>query len=70
MDAVRRGVRCSSSSGRAEVRARRHTERLAAAGADVIAAPTRTPWHSLNARLAAPAGLQVTIFAELGEAST
>ena len=52
------------------MRARRHTERLAAAGADVIAAPTRTPWHSLNARLAAPAGLQVTIFAELGEAST
>lgn len=46
------------------------TERLAAAGADVMAAPTRTPWHSLNARLAAPAGLQVTIFAELGEATT
>jgi lactoylglutathione lyase len=43
------------------------TADLAAAGADVIAAPTRTPWDSLNARLAAPAGLQVTIFAELGE---
>jgi lactoylglutathione lyase len=46
------------------------TASLAAAGADVIAPPTRTPWHSLNARLAAPAGLQVTIFAELGEASS
>src|SRR5215212_8359653 len=43
------------------------TARLAGAGAEVLAAPTRTPWHSRNARLAAPAGLQVTIFAELGE---
>jgi predicted enzyme related to lactoylglutathione lyase len=45
------------------------TARLAEAGAEVIAPPTRTPWDSLNARLAAPAGLQVTIFAELGEPS-
>jgi len=45
------------------------TTNLAGAGADVIAPPTRTPWNSLNARLAAPAGLQVTIFAELGEPS-
>jgi lactoylglutathione lyase len=43
------------------------TARLAGAGADVIAPPTRTPWNSLNARLTAPAGLQLTIFAELGE---
>jgi predicted enzyme related to lactoylglutathione lyase len=41
-------------------------ERLAAAGAAVIAAPTRTPWNSLNARLSAPAGLQLTLFEELG----
>jgi lactoylglutathione lyase len=41
------------------------TGRLAEAGAEVIAPPTRTPWNSLNARLAAPAGLQITIFAEL-----
>jgi lactoylglutathione lyase len=41
------------------------TERLAAAGAEVIAPPTRTPWNSLNARLAAPAGLQLTLFQEL-----
>ena len=27
------------------------TERLAAAGADVVAGPTRTPWNSLNSRL-------------------
>src|SRR5215207_2141479 len=43
------------------------TTTLAATGADVVAPPTRTPWNSLNARLAAPAGLHVTIFAELGE---
>ena len=43
------------------------TASLADAGADIIAPPTRTPWNSLNARLAAPAGLQLTIFAELGE---
>jgi lactoylglutathione lyase len=42
------------------------TERLADAGADVIAGPTRTPWNSLNARLSAPAGLQLTLFEELG----
>jgi len=41
------------------------TRRLAAAGADVLAEPTRTPWSSLNARLAAPAGLQLTLFQEL-----
>lgn len=34
----------------------------------LIAAPTRTPWQSLNSRLAAPAGLQVTLFEELGDA--
>jgi predicted enzyme related to lactoylglutathione lyase len=42
------------------------TRRLAAAGAEVLAEPTRTPWDSLNARLAAPAGLQLTLFEELG----
>ena len=43
------------------------TARLADAGATVIAEPTRTPWSSLNARLEAPAGLQLTLFTELGE---
>jgi lactoylglutathione lyase len=42
------------------------TRRLERGGADVIAEPTRTPWNSLNARLAAPAGLQLTLFQELG----
>jgi lactoylglutathione lyase len=42
------------------------TYRLAAAGADVIAPPTRTPWNSLNARLSGPANLQLTLFEELG----
>jgi lactoylglutathione lyase len=40
------------------------TGRLAGAGAEVIAPPTGTPWNSLNARLSAPAGLQLTVFAE------
>jgi hypothetical protein len=38
---------------------------LAVAGATVIAEPTVTPWNSLNARLEAPAGLQLTLFTEL-----
>ncbi len=44
------------------------TAALARAGAEVIAEPTRTPWDSLNARLRAPAGLQLTLFTELGDA--
>jgi lactoylglutathione lyase len=43
------------------------TARLAGAGASVVAEPTRTPWNSLNSRLEAPAGLQLTLFEELGE---
>lgn len=43
------------------------TRELEAAGAEVIAEPTRTPWNSLNARLKAPAGLQLTLFQELSE---
>ena len=42
------------------------TRTLEAAGAAVIAEPTRTPWSSLNSRLEAPAGLQLTLFEELG----
>lgn len=42
------------------------TARLADAGAEVLAPPTRTPWNSLNARLEAPGGLQITAFQELG----
>ncbi|MEE1758107.1 MULTISPECIES: VOC family protein [unclassified Streptomyces] len=42
------------------------TARLAAAGAEVIAEPTRTPWNSLNSRLEAPGALQLTLFTELG----
>ncbi|WP_024285716.1 VOC family protein [Cellulomonas sp. KRMCY2] len=43
------------------------TDRLRAGGARVLAEPTRTPWDSLNARLEAPAGLQLTLFEELGD---
>jgi lactoylglutathione lyase len=38
------------------------TRTAEAAGASVIAEPTRTPWDSLNARLEGPAGLQLTLF--------
>lgn len=41
------------------------TGELADAGAEVLADPTETPWRSLNSRLEAPAGLQITIFQEL-----
>ncbi|HZI96872.1 MAG TPA: VOC family protein [Actinomycetales bacterium] len=41
------------------------TDRLADAGARVIAEPTVTPWNSLNSRLEGPAGLQLTLFTEL-----
>jgi lactoylglutathione lyase len=46
------------------------TKTLAEAGATVIAEPTRTPWNSLNARLEGPAGLQLTLFQELGDSGT
>lgn len=41
------------------------TNQLVEAGAELIAPPTATPWRSLNSRLQAPAGLQLTIFEEL-----
>ena len=41
------------------------TRDLVDAGATLVAAPTETPWRSLNARLEAPAGLQITVFEEL-----
>jgi predicted enzyme related to lactoylglutathione lyase len=41
------------------------TDRLVDSGAELIAPPTETPWRSLNARLAGPAGLQLTLFQEL-----
>ena len=31
--------------------------------------PTVTPWNSLNARLQGPAGLQLTLFEELGDST-
>jgi predicted enzyme related to lactoylglutathione lyase len=43
------------------------TKHLAEAGATVIAEPTRTPWNSLNSRLEAPAGLQLTLFSNLDD---
>lgn len=40
------------------------TAALVDAGAELIAPPTRTPWDSLNSRLAAPGDLQITVFQE------
>ena len=45
--------------------AQRVTDDLVDAGATLIASPRETPWRSLNSRLDAPAGLQVTLFQEL-----
>ena len=42
-------------------------ERLTEAGATLIADARLTPWNSVNVRLDAPAGLQLTLFTELGE---
>ena len=44
------------------------TERLLSAGATLVAAPVETPWRSLNSRLEALAGLQLTLFQELDPA--
>lgn len=40
------------------------TDDARAAGADVVAPPTPTPWRSVNARLEAPGGLQITLYQE------
>ena len=42
------------------------TAELVVAGATLVAEPTETPWGSRNSRLDAPAGLQITLFQELG----
>jgi lactoylglutathione lyase len=41
------------------------TDALVAGGATLIASPVQTPWASLNSRLEAPGGLQLTLFQEL-----
>jgi predicted enzyme related to lactoylglutathione lyase len=38
------------------------TRRLELAGAKVLGEPRETPFHSVNARLEGPAGLQLTLF--------
>lgn len=43
------------------------TRRLVDAGAELVAAPVETPWRSRNARLEAPAGIQITLFEELDD---
>jgi len=46
------------------------TRRLVEGGATLVAEPVETPWRSLNARLEAPAGLQLTLFEQLTETET
>jgi predicted enzyme related to lactoylglutathione lyase len=46
------------------------TTRLVESGAELVAPPTETPWRSLNSRLEAPAGLQITLFEELDTPKT
>lgn len=46
------------------------TDAAVAAGAALQASPRETPWRSLNSRIAAPAGLEVTFFEELEDAAT
>lgn len=41
------------------------TDLASGAGAELIAEPVETPWHSLNSRMEAPAGLQITLFEQL-----
>jgi lactoylglutathione lyase len=41
-------------------------ERLAAAGAVIVAGPTDTPWNDRNVRLQTPDGMQLTLFTPLG----
>jgi hypothetical protein len=45
--------------------ARGATDAAVAAGAELVAAPTETPWRSLNARLEGPDGVALTLFQEL-----
>ena len=59
----RRRRRSASPSRWPTPRARPTT--LVDAGAELIAPPVETPWRSLNSRLDAPAGLQITLFEEL-----
>jgi catechol 2,3-dioxygenase-like lactoylglutathione lyase family enzyme len=42
--------------------------RLAAAGATIMAGPTVTPWRDRNVRLDPPDGVQLTLFTVLGDA--
>lgn len=43
-------------------------ERLLAQGATLVHPPVRTPWGDRNARLAAPDGMQITLFQAEAEA--
>lgn len=67
IDAVEVGRRCSPKFRVAfEVSdASATADRLVAAGAELLAKPRETPWRSLNARLDAPGGVQLTLFQEL-----
>ncbi len=50
--------------------ARASTDAAVSAGAGLLASARETPWRSLNSRLSAPAGLEVTLFQELEDEAT
>jgi hypothetical protein len=54
----------TGDNGGSQVRQLRVIVEAEDGGAEVVAPPRRTPWQSLNSRLAAPAGLQITLFQE------
>lgn len=62
---VARGIRVAFEVADVES----ETDMLTSAGANLIAAPVETPWHSRNSRMEAPAGLQITLFEELDQAA-
>ncbi|MBT8246718.1 MAG: VOC family protein [Acidimicrobiia bacterium] len=64
---VGRDVGRSIRVGFEVVDAAQATDAVVAGGAELVALPTRTPWDSLNSRLEAPGGLQITLFEELTE---
>lgn len=64
VDQVEAGERCSGKVRLAleVVDSGATADRLVAAGADRVAPPVLTPWGDRNARIAAPDGMQMTLF--------
>jgi len=72
VDEIEAGSRVSGAVRLAlEVRDSEETARqLVMAGAEEVAPPVVTPWGDLNARVRAPDGMQLTLFAAVREAES